>query len=106
MQRISAGGIIDCPKPKETAIQYIDARDQARFVLDLIEQGTTGVFNSCVSPEITFSGLLETVLATVGPPGTILNWVDVVAEDEEDRQKKQQCFPCGRVLQDWAILCP
>jgi 2'-hydroxyisoflavone reductase len=83
VQRIAAGGVIDCPKPVENPFQYIDARDQATFVVDLVERGVIGAFNSCVSPEITFGELLESILRAVAPPGTVLNWVEVNSDDEK-----------------------
>lgn len=81
VQKISDGGVIDCPNPRENPFQFIDARDQAIFICDLIERGDTLTpsltFNSCISPEITFGELLESIARSVGPPGTTLNWIDV-----------------------------
>lgn len=93
VQRIAAGGVINCPKPFDNPFQYIDARDQAKFVIDLAERGTSGVFNSCVSPEITFGELLETILRTVGPPDTRLNWVDVPTDGDEKEAQIYQLYP-------------
>jgi 2'-hydroxyisoflavone reductase len=81
VQRISAGGVVTCPKPAENPFQYIDARDQATFVIDMVDKSVTGTFNSCVSPEISFGQLMNTIVATVGPPGVSLDWVDISEED-------------------------
>lgn len=81
VQRISAGGVVTCPNPGGVPVQYIDARDQAIFVLDMMEGSATGTFNCCISPELTFRELLDVIVATVAPPGTVLDWVDLSEED-------------------------
>lgn len=83
VQRISAGGTVDCPNPPSIPMQYIDARDQAAFVVDLIDRGMIGVFNCCVTPEITFGEMIDCIVKTVGAPDVSINWVDV-NEDSTD----------------------
>ena len=74
---------MDCPNPPGNSMQYIDARDQATFVLDLIDSRTKGAFNCCLSPEITFGEMLECIARTVGPPDVTLNWIDLSEEAAE-----------------------
>ena len=77
VKRISEGGVVDCPKPAENPMQYVDARDQATFTIDLVEKRMNGVFNCCLSPETTFGEMLEGIVSAVGAPGVSLNWVDL-----------------------------
>jgi 2'-hydroxyisoflavone reductase len=74
VQRIAAGGVVQAPEPRDNAMQYVDARDQAAFVITLLEQGTVGTFHT-PAPAITFEEMLVTIVDTVGPQGTTLDWV-------------------------------
>ena len=48
--RLSRGGDVLVPGKKSDPVQYIDVRDVAEWMIDLIEQRTTGTFNA-VGPE-------------------------------------------------------
>jgi 2'-hydroxyisoflavone reductase len=58
--RVSRGGEVLAPAPPERPVQFIDARDLAEWMLRLIEDAATGVFNAVgpVNP-ITIGDVLE-----------------------------------------------
>lgn len=74
VKKIANGGEVECPGPATNPMQYIDARDQAAFVIDLLEQGKKGAFH-CAAPAITFEDMLTTINTALGSPAT-LTWID------------------------------
>jgi 2'-hydroxyisoflavone reductase len=77
VQRIAAGGRVLCPGDPAAPMQVIDARDQATFMVDLLERGAGGTFHTVSpAPPFGFGDLLEAVAAQVAPAGTTLQWVD------------------------------
>ncbi len=77
VQRIAAGGRVLCPGPADAPMQVIDARDQATFMVDLLESATPGTFHTVSpAPPYGFGDMLEAIAARVAPPGTTLDWVD------------------------------
>lgn len=85
--KIRAGGVVKCPNPINAPFQYIDARDQAAFVIDIIEGRATGVFNCCITPEITFGKMLEGIVDHVprssSEENATLQWEDVPEDATE-----------------------
>lgn len=77
LARFARGGEILCPGPRELELQYIDARDLARFVIEASEDAHSGPFN-VVSRRghATIGSLLEACRAVAGGPGAALQWVD------------------------------
>lgn len=75
VHRIARGGAVLAPGHADRAMQTIDARDQAAFVIHALESGTAGTFHT-VRPPTTFGEMLETIARTVAPAGTELVWVD------------------------------
>ncbi len=77
LNRMARGGEILCPGPAELGLQYIDARDLARFVITALAAGHTGAFN-VVSRHghATMESLLTACYATAAPAGAVLTWVD------------------------------
>jgi 2'-hydroxyisoflavone reductase len=77
VRRLAAGGEVLCPGPDTLPMQVIDARDQAAFMLSLLERGVAGRFHT-VSPRppFSFADLLSAVADVVAPAGTTLTWVD------------------------------
>lgn len=76
LRRMRRGGPVLVPGP-DRAIQPVDVRDVSRFLLDLLERGTTGTFNVAASaPGRTFSALVGACAkaAAVDPPELV--WVD------------------------------
>ena len=44
--RVDRGGEVLAPLPKEKPVQFIDVRDLAKWIITMIEDGHTGVFNA------------------------------------------------------------
>ncbi|MFT4009756.1 MAG: NAD-dependent epimerase/dehydratase family protein [Nocardioidaceae bacterium] len=76
LTRLAAGGPTLAPGPRDLPLQYIDARDLARFVLDAATTATGGVFN-LVSPSghTTMGELLDTATRVTGGNAE-LHWLD------------------------------
>lgn len=75
VRRASNGGEMAAPEPKDEALQVVDARDLAAFMLDHLEAGTDGTFG-VVGPQqpLTWSAFLETVLRTTDADTTVV-WI-------------------------------
>jgi 2'-hydroxyisoflavone reductase len=75
--RIARGGDVLAPGPADAPSQVIDVRDMASWMVGLLEQGASGPFHA-VGPSSTFTWgqQLETIVDTVAPEGTTLQWVD------------------------------
>jgi 2'-hydroxyisoflavone reductase len=77
VQRISAGGEVLVPGPATAAMQYIDARDQANFFVNAIDNDLRGTFTIAnPQPPFSFGEMIQTVVETVGKPSTNLRWLD------------------------------
>lgn len=74
-QRLSRGGQVLAPGRPDDAVQVIDVRDLATWLLDLAEVGTTGTFDAVGRPT-PFAELLAGVAAGVGSPDPDLTWVE------------------------------
>ena len=76
VERTARGGEVLAPGDRELQVQFIDARDEAEWVLDMAERGATGTFN-VVGPKdrFTLGALLERCVATVGRSSR-LTWVE------------------------------
>ena len=75
VQRIARGGEVLAPGRADAAVQTIDARDQAAFIVGAVEAGRSGVFHT-VGPSMAFREMLERIAAVVAPAGTRLTWVE------------------------------
>jgi 2'-hydroxyisoflavone reductase len=74
--RAARGGRMIAPAPADQAMQWIDARDLAAFILRLITDGTPGTFNAIDRPgDHTLGDVLE---ASAMAAGTSIDvaWVD------------------------------
>lgn len=77
VERLARGGRVLAPGDPADPIQVIDARDQATWIIRLLENQTAGVFHAVSPPPpFGFGQLLETIASQVAPPGTTLTWVD------------------------------
>jgi len=77
VRRIARGGEVLAPEPQDAPIQLVDARDQATWVVGLVEQGAGGAFNAVSPPApFSFADMLREIVAVAGPPGTTLTWVE------------------------------
>jgi 2'-hydroxyisoflavone reductase len=60
VQRVARGGAVLAPPAPEYPVQFIDARDLAGWMVDLLEQGQYGAFNaSGPAAPLTFGTFLE-----------------------------------------------
>ena len=86
VSRISKGGEVLAPEPQTASLQYIDARDLAKFTVDSAISNQTGAFHvAAPSGGATFGDVLQTIVDTVGGPGIDLKWISVaeaLASDE------------------------
>jgi len=74
--RLERGGEVLAPGPPERPLQYVDARDLARWLLDAAEAGASGPVNVvCRKGHATMGTLLEACRATTGGDAE-LTWVD------------------------------
>ncbi|MFC9858772.1 MULTISPECIES: NAD-dependent epimerase/dehydratase family protein [unclassified Streptomyces] len=65
--RIARGGPVIAPGPRDTALQYVDARDLATWVLDAAERGLNGAYNTVSRPGHTTMGeLLDSCVRVTG----------------------------------------
>jgi 2'-hydroxyisoflavone reductase len=73
--RLSAGGEVLAPDAPGFPVQYIDARDEAAWILDMAERGAAGTFN-VTGPEssLTLGDFLQTCLE-VTAADVRLTWV-------------------------------
>ncbi len=75
-QRLRQGGETLAPGRKEDPVQLIDVRDLAQFMVRLIEESKTGIYNAAGPSEIlTISGFLTTAVAALGSKSQLV-WVD------------------------------
>jgi 2'-hydroxyisoflavone reductase len=75
--RLARGGEVLAPGPPGSAIQVIDVRDLAAWMVGLLEAGRSGAFHAASPPPpFSWGDLLEAVAAAAAPPGTRLTWVD------------------------------
>lgn len=75
--RVSRGGLVLAPEKPEAPVQIIDARDLADFIIKLIEQKTTGIFNATGPDyELDFGSLLETC-RRVSNSDAVFEWASV-----------------------------
>jgi 2'-hydroxyisoflavone reductase len=73
--RMDRGGEVLAPGPPERPIQYVDARDLARWLLDAPASGASGPFNvACRQGHATMGALLEACRTATGAEAD-LRWV-------------------------------
>ena len=92
VQRIEVGGEIVAPGKPDDPMQYIDARDQAEFIVDHIESRTHGVFHTAApSPPFGFGEMLDAIASVVAPMGTSFRWIE--SDELRDRGFTDEDFP-------------
>jgi nucleoside-diphosphate-sugar epimerase len=74
-ERIARGGDVPAPAPPERELQLIDARDLARFMLDLAERRTPGAFNGTAP-------IGQTTFAEIVRGGANVHWIPEAALDD------------------------
>jgi 2'-hydroxyisoflavone reductase len=76
VDRMSRGGTVLAPGSPDAPIQYIDARDLARFVVELLEDGDDDTYHTVSPPPpYSFSDLLTELSRALSPSGTRLEWI-------------------------------
>jgi 2'-hydroxyisoflavone reductase len=79
VDRVGRGGPMLAPGPKDSPLQLIDARDQASWVVGLVESGTTGAFHTCApAPPWSFGDMIAALAATLESDAEPV-WVDGAA---------------------------
>jgi len=77
VDRIAKGGTVLAPGSPDDPIQLIDARDQAAWIVSLLERSITGTFHAVSpAPPFGFGQMLEAIAAEVAPAATQLVWAD------------------------------
>jgi 2'-hydroxyisoflavone reductase len=76
LRRIARGGPVLAPGPRDSGLQYIDARDLAEWIVDAAERGLGGPYNLVSPPGHTTMGeLLEACVHVTGADAE-LRWAD------------------------------
>jgi 2'-hydroxyisoflavone reductase len=74
--RVARGGEVLVPGEPQRHVQFIDAHDLARWLIDMVEARRSGVFNANGPPDaVTMNALLETCRAESGSDARF-TWVD------------------------------
>ncbi len=95
LQRLRRGGAVLLPRP-DRPLQAIDVRDVARFLVDQIERGTTGVFNiGARAEERMFGALIRACTEAVGAKPELV-WTD-------PEWLLRQGVRCGQDLPLWDV---
>lgn len=69
VQRLARGGTVLAPPSPDYPVQFIDARDLAGWMIDLVEQRRSGAFNaSGPAAPLTFGALLDECRRALGSP--------------------------------------
>jgi 2'-hydroxyisoflavone reductase len=78
VERVRRGGVVAVPGPRDTYLQWIDARDLANFVVRVSEEQLGGVFHT-TGPKVGqgFMETIEQIAAHIAPPGTTLREISV-----------------------------
>lgn len=77
VDRLAAGGTVLAPGEPDDPIQVIDGRDQASWIVSLLERSVSGTFQTASpAPPFGFGQMLAAISAEVAPKGTELVWVD------------------------------
>ncbi len=93
VRRASMGGRMVAPGPGTQAVQFVDARDLAAFVLSLAGRGRPGVF-PCVHPPgtATLASVIETAAAIAGAD-TEVTWLTSGQVEEVVGDDAPHAFP-------------
>ena len=74
--RLAEGGEVLAPGPKERLVQFIDVRDLARFIVDMVEKKAAGTYNATGPAEkMSMGDMLDRIGKTVGSTAK-LTWVE------------------------------
>jgi 2'-hydroxyisoflavone reductase len=76
LRRTARGGPVIAPGPRDAALQYIDARDLASWLLDASSNGLHGAYNTVSHPGHTTMGELLDSCVRVTGSDAVLRWTD------------------------------
>ena len=106
VQRIAAGGDVVAPGDPDRAVQLVDARDLAGWMLDLAEGRVAGAFNATAPPgRTTMREALEAAVEVTGSDAR-LRWVPddvLVAHEVEPWDELPLWIPPETGAGTWAI---
>lgn len=106
VNRIAAGGRVVAPSIPDYGIQVIDARDQANWILELLERGDAGTFHTVSPPPpFTFADMLQTIVDAVGPAGTEIVPVDPAFLMEHDVGNRDLPLWYPSTKRDYGMSC-
>jgi len=78
VDRIGRGGVVPVPEPRDTPMQWIDARDLGAFMVRLLEDKASGAFHTAnPAPVFTWEQTINGIVAEAAPPGTEIVWIPV-----------------------------
>ncbi|MBM3547161.1 MAG: NAD-dependent epimerase/dehydratase family protein [Alphaproteobacteria bacterium] len=74
--RLHEGDEVLAPGPKERLVQFIDVRDLARFIVDMVEKRAGGTYNATGPAErMSMGDMLDQIQKAIGSSAT-LTWVE------------------------------
>jgi len=77
VSRLARGGRVLAPGHPDDPIQLIDARDQASWIVSMLERAVSGTYHAVnPAPPFGFGQMLAEIAAEVAPARTELVWVD------------------------------
>lgn len=76
VRRAARGGEMLAPGPDDYAMQWVDGRDLAAFVLALVERGASGPFSVVTPPGRHTMGELLTTARDLAGADTTFTWID------------------------------
>jgi nucleoside-diphosphate-sugar epimerase len=75
LRRLQRGGLVLAPGPHDRPLQYVDARDLARWMISSADHGISGTYNTVSRPGHTTIGELLAIAASVTGGRAELVWV-------------------------------
>jgi nucleoside-diphosphate-sugar epimerase len=100
--RLARGGEVLAPGTPDDAVQFIDVRDLAQWIVHAAEVGLTGIFDG-IGPALSRGELLRTCAAALGSSCTF-TWVDRAYLEQHDvrRWAGPRSLPLWLPLPDYA----
>ncbi|MFI5035661.1 MAG: NAD-dependent epimerase/dehydratase family protein [Acidimicrobiales bacterium] len=96
VQRARRGGVVAAPGPRASAMQYVDARDLANFVVGLTASATPGAFHVAgPNPAAGYVDVIERVVRHVAPDGTTVRVVSPERVREAGLEAKMPLWSGG-----------
>lgn len=96
--RVARGGEVLAPGEPDNPIQFIDGRDLARWAINMVEQGATGVFNATGPAEpLTWGAFLEACIGSTASDAH-LTWVSsdfLVSQGDDVQHRLPMWSPAG-----------